>query len=328
LDAFCAYVTRLGHPEIAARARAEEEAGRKVRVLVNLNDFIVTSSQPLSRLVIWWLVDLAALSNIFWLLVFAGVAAALVRTRWARESAEGAGRYGKSGFNRKAVFKQSLVVTGCVVVISLLADFSLHLFALPNWLAGIVRGVETLLFLIVVFAVPPAIVVYLMRHGFRPPRFSRLDFLRGTGVALLAGVCLYGFCRLVAWQSGSLAEMADALRLLIGISENSEDSAGEITQAAAKWLGIAASLLIPFLLTVVLGIAARVRRVPVFFGLAQGFRAAALPVACLLLVVYGGLLLGTVRQERILNDHLWHQIHDEGPYFAAQSGQTWPGAVQ
>jgi hypothetical protein len=61
--------------------------------------------------------------------------------------------------------------------------------------------------------------------------------------------------------------------------------------------------------------------------LVQGFRAA-MPLTCLLLLVWGGLLLGTVRQERVVNAQVWHTVHDEGPYLAAQMGKSWPGPVR
>ena len=53
--------------------------------------------------------------------------------------------------------------------------------------------------------------------------------------------------------------------------------------------------------------------------LVQGFRAA-MPLTC--------LLLGTVRQERVVNAQVWHTVHDEGPYLAAQMGKSWPGPVR
>ena len=165
-----------------------------------------------------------------------------------------------------------------------------------------------------------------MRHGFHSPRFSRPVFLRGLRAALLAGSCLYGLCALAVWQSGSLVGMADGLRSLLGPPGEGNGDTGETQPVMALWLAV--SLAVPLLLLLVFGLAALRRRVPLRVGLVRGFRAAALPAACGLLLVWGGLLLGTARQERAVDAQAWHTIHDEGPYLATQAGQSWPGPVR
>jgi len=328
LDQYSAYVTRLGHPEAAARAKAEEAAGRQVSALLSSADPMRFLS-PVTRLTQWWLAGIAVLSNILWLLLLGGLAAAGARTRWVRRSEEGAGEDAKAAVSRKTVLKQSLIATGIVAAAFLLADRLLHIFDLPSWPGLVVGGIETLLFLLAVFGLPPTLVIYLMRHGFHPPRFSRPVFLRGIGAALLAGSCLYGLYALILWQAGSLAEMTDALRSLMGLSGGGEDAdAAQAQQRVTHWLAAAAALAIPLLLLLVSGLAAGVRRVPLRVGLVRGFRAAAVPAACLLPLAYGGLLLGTLRQERVVGAQVWHTVHDEGPYLAAQSGQAWPGPVR
>lgn len=328
LDQYSAYVTRLGHPEAAARARAEETAGRQVSALMSFDDPMRFLS-PLTRLAQWWQAGVAVLSNVLWLLLFGGLAAALARTRWAGGNGEGAGKDEKAPVSRKAVLKQSLIATGLVAAAFLLADRLLHIFNLPSWPGLMVGGIETLLFLLLVFGLPSTLVILLMRHGFHPPRFSRPAFLRGAGAALLAGLCLYGFYALVLWQAGSLAEMTDALRSLMGLSGGGEDGdTFQAQQTVTYWLAAAAALAFPLLLLLACGLAALFRRVPLRVGLGRGFRAAVLPLACLLLIVYGGLLLGTLRQERIVGAQVWHTVHDEGPYLAARSGQSWPGPVR
>ena len=85
LDAWITYVTRLGHPELAAQARADEEGARQV-LAVTKNDRIYDLIEQIFRLAAWWLAGLAALSNSFWLLVFGGLAAVLGRGRRSRET--------------------------------------------------------------------------------------------------------------------------------------------------------------------------------------------------------------------------------------------------
>lgn len=329
LDAYCAYVTRIGHPEAAVRARAEYEAAQKIEAII-APDHFPDMTAPIVRLAAWWLGGLAALSNILWLLVFGGLAAGLAHTQWANRSREGARMEGKAAIglradhDQKTVFAKRIALAAMSVVVPfLLADFSLHLFNLPNWLSGTMHGVEELCFLLAVFGLPSALAVYLMRQGFRPPRFSRPPSLRKIGTGLLVGVCVYGVFALVWWQAGSLADFVGGALALIQDGGNVDTNA----QAWRHWLSFAAALAVPLLLAIVLGIAACVRRVPVSVGLVRGFRAAALPATCVLLLVYGGLLLGTARQERVVNDQVWHSSHDEGRHLAAQAGLPWPGPI-
>lgn len=60
----------------------------------------------------------------------------------------------------------------------------------------------------------------------------------------------------------------------------------------------------------------------------QTIAAASVPLACLTLLVYAGVVMGTLRQERVANHTLQNRLHGEGPYIAQQNGQTWPGVVQ
>lgn len=330
LAAYCAYVTRLGHPEAAARARAEEEAWRRVQAMNGPDAFSNLTTHVVS-LTVWWLADLAVLANILWLLMFGGLASGCARTPWANGSREGKRTDEVPVFNHHspperppAFLKNTAVAALSVAVAFLLADFSLHLFDLPNWLHGILNLIEELCFLLAVFALPPTIAVYLMRHGPRLPHFSRFPSASGIRTALLAGACVYGICALAWWQSGSIAELAENGRFLttgVGSEVHNE-------QPVIQWLSLAAALSVPLLLTTIFAIAARIRCAPAAVGLTRGFALAALPVACGLLLVYGGLLLGTVHQERVVNEQVWHSSHDEGPYLATQAGQTWPGPVR
>ena len=326
LDAYCAYAARLGRPEYAARARDEYAAGQRVSALVQLDDSERNDPrvQPFLQLTRWWLADIAVLSNVLWLLLFGGLAAGLARTRWAR--AQSRREAGTPVLSRAATFRRGLIVASVLVAGFLLADSLLHFFQPPDLLGGILRGVESLFLLLLLFALPPTAAVYLLRHGFRLPPFSWVGVLRSMGAALLLGSVLYGLCILVGWQAGSMADILDGTGTLLTLSGGGDDA--EARQASAQRLALAAVSAAPLLLMLVSGIAARVRRLPLSVGLVRGFAAAALPLACLLLLVWGGLLLGTVRQERVVSAQVWHQVHDEGPYLAAQAGMSWPGPVR
>ena len=318
LDAYCLYVTRLGHPEAATRARAEAAAGRQVSALVRLDDFSRFLS-PLTQLGQWWQADVAALSNVLWLLLLGGLALGVGRLERVRGMSERpawdwAARLGLAG----AVLGMLLLTAFVVVLIANLWSFLVQSPGWQVWTGGLA--------LLLLSALAVRAVV---RALFRMPGSRRQDMLWAVGILLLAGGVLSGTWRLVWWQAGGLAEMTDGLRSLVGLSGESGDSdAFQAQQAVTHWLSATAVLALPLLLLLACGLAALFRRVPLRAGLIGGFRAAALPTACLLLLVYGGLLLGTLRQERVVNAQVRHTVHDEGPYLAAQSGQPWPGPVR
>lgn len=89
---------------------------------------------------------------------------------------------------------------------------------------------------------------------------------------------------------------------------------------------VAVVLAVPGLLALVLGTASLVLRVPLTVGLARGFRGAALPVACCLVILYGGVALATARQEARVSDGLRRVMQHEGRYVAELAGEEWPGA--
>jgi len=85
-----------------------------------------------------------------------------------------------------------------------------------------------------------------------------------------------------------------------------------------------ATVTVPFALVLLLGVASRITRVPFFAGLVRGLRGLALPVACGLVLLYGALVLGTVRQEARVSDGLRQTLAHEGRYLARLTGETWP----
>ena len=318
LEAYCAYATRLGHPEFAARARAEAAAGRQVSAIMRMDDpgRLQQLNQPFLSLTRWWLADIAILSNILWLLLLGGTAAGLARL----------GRAGRGG-GRPAwdwVAVLGLVGAACglllltVFVVVLIANLWTFIVQEPGW--QVWTGGLALLLL------PAFVVLAVFRALFRMPGSRRQSILWASGILLLAGAGLSGLWHLLLWQAGGLSDIMDGTDSLLNLSGGGD--AAEARQASVRWLSRAAVSAAPLLLLLVSGVIALVWRVPVSAGLVRGLAVAALPAACLLLLVWGGLLLGTVRQEGVVNAQVWHEVHDEGPYLAAQAGQPWPGPVQ
>jgi hypothetical protein len=66
-----------------------------------------------------------------------------------------------------------------------------------------------------------------------------------------------------------------------------------------------------------------IRRFPIH----QTVAVAAIPVGCVLILAYAGVVAGTARQAHRVNLALTQTLHGEGRYLAEQAGQTWPEAV-
>ena len=318
LDAYRAYATRLGHPEFAAREQAEAAAGHQMSAIVRFDDPARLSQldQPFLSLTRWWLADIAVLSNVFWLLLLGGLAAGIARLGRVREAG------GRPAWDWVAILGRIgaacglLLLTAFVVV--LIANLWTFIVQEPGWqvwLGGLTLLLLSALLLLAVF-----------RALFRMPGSRRQGMLWAVGILLLMGVGLSGSWHLALWQSGSLTEITDALSVLGLPSWNGEAARNQ--QQAVGWLALAAVSAAPLLLLLVSGVIALAQRIPVSVGLVRGLHAAVLPLACLLLLLWGGLLLGTVRQEGVVNAQVRHTVHDEGPYLAAQAGQTWPGPVR
>ena len=316
LDAYRVYATRLGHPEFAAREQAEAAAGYQMNAIVRMDDPARLSQldQPFLSLTRWWLAGLAVLANILWLLLLGGLAAGIARL--GREAG------GRPAWDWMAVLGRIGAACGLLLltafVVILIANLWTFIVQEPGWQVWL--GGLTLLLL------SALVILAVFRALFRMPGSRRQGMLWAAGLLLLTGAGLAGLWHMALWQAGGLTEITDALSILGLPSWNG--NAARNQQQAVGWLALAAVSAVPLLLLLVSGAAALVRRTSASVGLMQGFRTAALPLACLLLLLWGGLLLGTVRQEGIVNAQVQNTVHDEGPYLAAQAGQTWPGPVR
>jgi len=318
LDAYRAYATRLGHPEFAAREQAEAAAGQQMSAIVRFDDPTRLSqlNQPFLSLTRWWLVDIAVLSNVFWLLLLGGPAAGLMRLMQVREAGE------RPAWDWVALLGRVGAACGLLLLTAFVAVLFANLWAFVMEAAGWQMWVGGLALLLLTVLAVRAVFRALLRM----PAWRRQGILWASGILLLSGAGLSGLWHLLVWQAGGLPDIMDGTDSLLNLSGGGD--AAEARQALVWRLSLAAVSAAPLLLLLVSGVIALVRRAPVSTGLVRGFASAALPLACLLLLVWGGLLLGTVRQEGVVNVQIWHEVHDEGPYLAAQMGKPWPGPVQ
>ncbi len=79
LDAYCEYVTRLGHPEAAREARAQDAAGSQVRRLISGDLIFGSRLLALARLSISLAVGWVLAANVLLLLLLSGLALGLSR---------------------------------------------------------------------------------------------------------------------------------------------------------------------------------------------------------------------------------------------------------
>ena len=304
LDAYCDYVTRLGHPEAAQEARAQAEAADQVRQLAAEHSFD-SQFKDLTRLMLsliagWIIVTVLAL---FLLL---GLAAwGLSRLPWMRR-------------------RRPLPVGTTVGVWSALVFSLLGVFLVADARSWEVTGYTLLLALMLLVPLAAFSVYAWFRPAFRRP----------LGQAVLAGVMtlavLVLLAGLVAWR---IRGITDYLAMIQDFQEMSSSDSQWLTNAllrgwASAGIDLAFLSVVPALLALILALAARVKRVPASVGLVEGFRAWTPPLVCALAVLYGGLTLWTVRQEGAVNYGLERSVHGEGPYLADLTGKRWPGPVR
>lgn len=307
LQAFYAYARRIGHPEAAQQAQAEAAANDAEHAIFRkAEDKFILNPPQLDRLGVWWLAGLLTLANAAWLLVFGAIAAGLSRL--------------PSVANTKPLPRpaQDGIFAALVVVL-------VGTLLRTNGLQGILPLTPLILILV------PWLVVWLMRgtrENWPERRQALAQFFRALplgALALLAlGAPLLILGALAAWQIQGVLGFVQTLHDLTGVSGNG--AAGDMPQAAeAEVLTLIGSLTVPLLMLLVLSIVGRVRRVPVSVALVYGYRTKAVPAACLLVVLYGALALGTLRQERQMEDALHQIVQNECLYYASLAGQPWPG---
>jgi hypothetical protein len=312
LDAYCAYAAKIGHPGAAQRARDEENARRRIQGLIpNDSEFQIDSL--IWSLVFWWMGSVTLLLNAAWLLIFGLLAAGRAKITLAAKPALG----------WKAALGQFLLAAGCWVFLALL-----FVCVSGIWLTVVFHAPIDWR---VAFGVGGAsgLAAWAVGRGIsRLPHPRRIAVLKMAALLPVLVAAGYGLLCLVQWVAWPLAELPQGVQTLLAFGETSASDTEPAFQSSLLWICTAATLTVPLLLALTFTGAAILRRVSVPNAVTTGFRFLAVPVACLLVIAYAGVLLGTLRQERRLTAFNRQMISNSGRYFAARAGQAWPGPVK
>lgn len=303
LQEFEDYARRLGHPEVAREAQTEADAGRDARVIGSIGlDRSAFGMAQMTRIIVWWAAGLLSLANAVWLLILGVLAAGLSRLPSVRDGLP---------LSRPARAGVAAALVGTALVMLRAFSSGEGWTFWPLFLVGPIVAAIAIVFTLRLLRASPDDRAMWRRGG--------VQFAQAFGVTLVALLVLGG---LSSWLGRGLGGYADSLRELSGDGGAIGTAAPQAqeTQVTAMISG----LLVPLLLLVILSIAGRVRRVPVSVALVRGFRGAGVTLACLLLIGYGALVLGTLRQERAADDGLRQMVQHEGRYYATLASRPWP----
>jgi hypothetical protein len=145
-------------------------------------------------------------------------------------------------------------------------------------------------------------------------------------LAAAGGALALAMFVLITKQTGVLASYFNAARVFTNLfagnsGSPNEDMSGTVALAAASVL--AAPLLVVFISAIVTA----VRRRPILPGIASGLRAVGPPLALMLVIGYGYLVVQTSRHEREISDGVDQTVQHEGRYLARLLNSEWPGLV-
>lgn len=290
LAAYCAFLDRAGHPEEAWWMRKEAAAGARVRELVRQGGPRSMFGPPLLGLGLTWFAGLATLTNALWMLVLGGVACLLARTRHVAEGRP-LPRYAQVGTLAGLVCG----VAGAAQCLS------------PEYPAG-------------TLALPVVVALIVLGGGVARCRGKAiLGALGVLGLTMLCGA-LIGLA--LFYQTSGVRGDQSLLTLVLSMVDEGTSK----PWASPAWT--LASLLLPLAWAGIFAVGSRVLRVPVSVGLVRGFRGAAVPTACVLLLLNGGLVLAAARQEALIEHGVQETLKHEGRYLAGLVGQDWPGPVR
>ena len=291
-EAYQAYVTHIGHPEEAAWVREEEAAGSRLRVMLTPEVIGIGLERPLYTTTNYWSAGAMLLLNAVWWGLLGLAAAGLAGGRW-----------GRSGQPVPVAWKQGMALgvgfLGTVPALACLLG------------SATTEQMSVSLVFAVLVGMPVMGLLWLYRsrgnHNLRQSLAGAavIGLLFPAAIALLTAQGMATGTRLEFYGPSSQAEQAPALLGMIG-----------------------GTLGLPLLAAVVFAIAGRVLRMPAGISLVRGFRGAAGPMVCLLLLAYGGMVLATTRQEARLEYHLNRNMENEGRFIAELAGKSWPGPVR
>lgn len=365
-DRFCAYLTQIGHSYEIPWVRAETAAGDQARADFQRGEARDPIANDPVRMIQWWAIDFLLLAAVIWLLVAGGVASLAARAAPIR-SGEPLPAPARWGFAAGAIFLISAIVLGLVNAgIGWYSGLAL-LAAAPIWLACTVRGFQLSAArgTLVLLSIPCGLLIVWLSYGLLPgwwpgiastatvavpiliawlvapggkewlsglfrwkPRAGEEDSSRSAIKAFAGILVVFGVAfGLAFWQMRQFAQFIAAVGMLTGAGYNNGNPNSVSPEAAAMLVSVAIVFFVVALPGGVMAIAALVRKMPVSVALANGYRAWAVPLACLLVIAYGPLILVTAGEERALNTMSDKRLHCEGQWFAQMAGMPWPGPV-
>jgi len=293
------YLARVGRTTEMDAFHAEQQADDEVRDLIAHSEGYLRFDQ-LQSLLVWWFVDLITLSNILWLFVFGGLAVLFLRNRRLQSG------QALPGHARLAL--PLGLIGGALTAPSLLTWLSPYFqnIAAEDRNSMLLMGLAPALFLLA-----------------KPAKTGRERKARlgSFGAGLLAGALLNG---LYFWQLRGFAAIASLMQVFNNLSGSSSPvgPGGPDLTGAVPWSTACVSLLI----LIVASIISRACRVPISVGLARAFRGLMAPIAALLFLAYGGMMLTTYRAEAAVQYSLDRAIDNAVQYVAELSGKQLPSS--
>ena len=154
---------------------------------------------------------------------------------------------------------------------------------------------------------------------------KHLKLCRGLFGLIIAGVFALWLFNVERGLTNWVTAPIQLFQAIGNMQDNNTDMHGAemLLQIGAMTLALA----LPLLLMLIIGILSMTMKVPLATGLGRGLRGLALPLACLLFIAYGLLVVGTARSETNLNTVLESNAAHEGQTIASMLGQKWPGAA-
>ncbi len=290
------YLQRIGHSAEVTGLQTEISAGEQARQIIRLSmDRNPLGTMALIILCAKWAVQLLIVFNALWILLLGG-AAAILKQHPRIRSGQGLAPDVRRGF----------------AVGALAAGIPAAAAALHN--------------------TPPHPGVYLVwallggALALSLPGLAWSAKLRSLGVFAATFVVLGGLGAVYFQQTtGMLGALMPVIQL-IQVSISSAKAPPDLTPSLLPLL-LVSGVVVPLLLLLTLGLLSLKWRVPLAVGLSRGLQGSAVPIACVLVLVYAVLVPITVRQESIGEEALQHWAIHEGRYFAESIGKTWPDAT-
>jgi hypothetical protein len=293
---FDAYLQHIGHAGEIDAFQAAQQTGDEVKDMVAHDSMNELFDRPIQSVLYWWTIDLLTLSNILWLLVCGGLATLFLRLRGSQSG---------QVLPRQARWALPLgLVAGACAAPCLVTCVS------PFFQAIAFGDRTTVLFAGLV----PALLLLVLPAATGRERWQRLGIYGGS---LLGGLLLTGF---YFWQLRGAAGIVGIWQIYYNLSGYGGQIAGPDPRAAVLWGAAVVSLLV----LVMAAIISRACRVPLSVGIARGFRGLMVPMVASLFLLYGGLMLGTVRAEAALQYGLDRTIENERQYISDFTGKLWP----